>query len=307
MLQMKQALIDLVQHQAWAIQEHMLDTINNILCAHLHGEHIAFEAVAVEPSNENQDNHVVSIKKKVAIIPIHGVLAKRLNLFSMISGGTSTELLKRDIQNAVDNPEIDALVLNIDSPGGTVDGTKELADLIFASREKKPIVAYGNGLMASAAYWIGSAAETITAFPTTEIGSIGVIATHYDYSEYDKNKGVKRTHIYAGKYKAMGNDAEPLSEEAKEYLQEIVHKYYTIFVDDTAKHRSVSSQDVLKKMADGKIFLAEDAKNLGMIDRIMNFEDTIELAARMAINKDTGNEDEIISTNSISYEEAYSI
>jgi len=229
---------------------------------------------SVDPSESNG--------KSITVIPVHGPIAKRMNLFHAISGGTSTEVLRASIQENIDNPEIDAIVLDFESPGGTVDGTKELADFIYANRGTKPILAHANGLMASAAYWIGSATDRITAYDTAHIGSIGVITAHYDYSKQDEMKGLKRTLIYAGKYKPMGNDANPLSSEAKDYIQSRVDDVYKMFVDSIAKHRDKEVQHVLSNMADGKIFLAKESQEVGLIDDIMSLDDTINLAAQMA-------------------------
>jgi signal peptide peptidase SppA len=297
---MKGSIINLVQGQIWAILPEQLDAIHNILFARYFGNGVDLEQVSIELGREldnkfevthhqvqqhyaGTDGRTVKTAYNVGVVPIHGTIAKRMNMFHEVSGGVSTEILKKTIQDMVSNPDIDAIVLDIDSGGGTLDGTMELANAIFEARGVKPIVAYANGIMASAAYWIGSAADIVTAYETTSIGSIGVFTAHYDYSQQNEKMGVKPTFIYQGKYKTMGNEEEPLSPEAKDYLQKHVDQAFKLFVDSVAKNRDISTDDCMKNLVDGsQMFFASDAKERGLIDDIMSLEQTIEMAASMA-------------------------
>jgi len=297
---MKGSIINLVQGQIWAILPEQLDAIHNILFARYFGNGVDLEQVSIELGREldnkfevthhqvqqhyaGTDGRTVRTAYNVGVVPIHGTIAKRMNMFHEVSGGVSTEILKKTIQDMVSNPDIDAIVLDIDSGGGTLDGTMELANAIFEARGVKPIVAYANGIMASAAYWIGSAADIVTAYETTSIGSIGVFTAHYDYSQQNEKMGVKPTFIYQGKYKTMGNEEEPLSPEAKDYLQKHVDQAFKLFVDSVAKNRDISTDDCMKNLVDGsQMFFAADAKERGLIDDIMSLEQTIEMAANMA-------------------------
>jgi len=258
----------------WAIVPEKLFEIQEIYSTHLRGEKIdiaTIEARIGEPlDNQVKDYDVVN---DMAVIPLHGVTAKRANLFTRISGGVSTELAARDITDAIEDPDIRGIILDIDSPGGTVDGTLELADIIFAGRDKKPIVAYSDGIMASAAYWIGSAAEKIyISGDTVQTGSIGVVATHVDYSEYEKRQGIKTTEVYAGKYKRMVSQYKPLSKDGKGLIQDRVDYIYTVFVDQVARHRDVSSDTVIKNMADGKVFIGKQGINAGLVDGVSSLD-----------------------------------
>jgi len=192
----------------------------------------------------------------------------------------STELAARDIQAALEDREVRSILLRIDSPGGTVDGTDALARRILEARDVKPMVVFADGLMASAAYWIGSAGHMLLTGNTGEVGSIGVIQAHYDYSRADEKAGVKRTFIYAGKYKTAGNNAEPLNDESREYLQAGVDYIYTLFVNAVARHRGVSIAQALA-MAEGRIFIGGQAREIGLIDRIGSFETALEIAQDM--------------------------
>lgn len=272
------SLLDLIQDKAWALTPAKLDEINAFLEARLADPAFSIELARGKSGNQAEDRY--EIRDGVAVIPIYGVLDKRANLFTKISGGTSTQLLQRDIRQALDDPQVDAILLDIDSPGGAVDGTKELADFIFESRGRKPIIAFANGMMASAAYWIGSAADRIIANDTAMVGSIGVALTHYDRSERDAQQGIKRTMIYAGKYKRVASDEKPLSEEGQEYLQGIVDEYYSIFVKAVAENRGTDTEQVLESMADGREFIGRQARKAGLVDDIAHFETVLAITRK---------------------------
>lgn len=267
-----------LQGKPWALLPAKLDEIVGLVESKLAGENIPFPEAA-KGKNGNRSTEAYQIVDGVAVIPVYGVLDKRMNLFSSMSGGTSTELLGRDIKQALNDPQVDAILLDIESPGGAVDGTKELADQIYAARgQGKPIVAYANGLMASAAYWIGSAADAIVANETAQVGSIGVAMMHTDRSGQDERLGIKRTAIFAGKYKRIASDEKPLSEEGQAYLQSMADDYYQLFLDAVAKNRGVDPETAHKKMADGRLFIGMKALKAGLIDKIGNLDSALALA-----------------------------
>lgn len=289
MNELKSAVIDYVQQQFWAITEPMLDVIHEILHARYYGDEARradqldkFMAAKVLVAGGNDEKKKYHVDNGVAIIPVIGTISKRMNWFSDVSGGASTELLQRDIQSAIDDPSVNSIVLDVDSPGGTVDGVQKLQDFIYAARDKKPILSHANGLMASGAMWIGSAAnKVIAAEDTTQVGSIGVITAHYDYSKYYEDKGLKKTYLYSGRYKAAGADNAPLNKEDKEYIQSRLDGIYTIMVDSIARNLGTSSDKVLSDMADAKMFLAKDAVKAGLIHDIATLEDTVVMAREM--------------------------
>ena len=269
-------LSDLLKKTAWAIRPDSLEQIYTILRDHKLGE-MDLEAIEAKLGKNLANTRNVVIEDGIAVIPISGPIAKKMNLFHAISGGTSAEMLIKEIDKAVADEDIDGILLSIDSPGGTVDGTKEVADLIFESRGIKPIWAFASGTMASGAYWIGSQVARVSAFDTTAIGSIGVVMSHYDYSKADDKAGIKRTFITAGKFKRIVNDAEPLSDEGRSYLQTMLNDYYDLFVQSVAQGRGVTEQFVLSDMADGKMFIAAKAEGNKMVDAVEPIETTMKL------------------------------
>lgn len=260
-----------ILNSPWAILPDRLDEIIEIYSTHLRGEKIDIAAIEARVGKKlDNEREQYAIENGTAVIPVHGVIAKRANLFMEISGGTSTQLLAKDFQAALDDPDVHSIVLAIDSPGGTVDGTQEIADVVRDARGKKPIVAHADGLVASAAYWIASGADGIyISGDTTSVGSIGVVGRHVDYSEAEKNKGIKVTEISAGKYKRIASEHGPLSQEGRDYLQSQVDHLYTVFFDSAAKNRgwAITPESALAH-ADGKIFLGKQAVNAGLVDGV---------------------------------------
>jgi signal peptide peptidase SppA len=269
----------------WAITQAKMEEILTVWDRHIAGEKkldILAAPVARRTDAASDDKRYTVTDSGVAVISVDGVIAKKMNLFTEISGGTSTEVLSRAIAAALADPDVKALVLDINSPGGTVGGVDALSSQILDARAIKPIVAYADGQMTSAAYWIGSAASTIIAAKAAMVGSIGVLMVHYDYSAADAQAGVKRTYLTAGKYKALGNDAEPLSDFARATIEELLNDAYTQFVDSVAQNRNVAVEKVLEDMADGRIFTGKKALAAGLVDRLGTLDTAVKEALTMA-------------------------
>jgi len=254
----------------WAIVPDMLLEIQGIYATHLRGEKIdiaKLEASLGRPlANSRQGSEVID---GVAVINLQGVMAKRMNLMTEISGGTSSQLAARDVETAVNDPQVKGIILNIDSPGGTIDGTAELAQAIYAARGSKPVLAYSDGMICSAAYWAASAAHGVyISGDTNPVGSIGVVAAHRDYSGAEAKAGIKTTEITAGQYKRVVSQYEPLSDAGRADLQSKVDYQYGVFVDSVARNRGVSVDTVLNDMADGRVFIGKQAITAGLVDGV---------------------------------------
>lgn len=211
----------------------------------------------------------------VAIVPVHGVVEQHESIWSMLGLGASTETIGNRLDAAMADKSVKAIVLDVDSPGGTVPGVQELADKIYAASYEKPIVAVANSLMASAAYWIGSAAGKVFAAPGADVGSIGVYSVHMDWSEALANEGIKVTVTKAGKYKAEGNPYEPLSEEAADYEQQQVNAIYSEFVGAVARGRGVSAAKVREDFGQGRTMLATQAASVGLVNGVESLSSVV--------------------------------
>jgi HK97 family phage major capsid protein len=211
----------------------------------------------------------------IAVLPISGTIFPKANLMSDFSGGTSIETLTKRFRQAVESPDVRAIVLDVDSPGGSVYGVDELASEIYAARDRKKIVAQVNPLAASAAYYLASQAAEVAMTPSGEAGSIGVFLAHRDVSRALDNNGVRMSLVSAGKYKTEGNPYEPLSSDARAFLQQRVNEYYDAFVKAVARGRESKVNDVRNGFGEGRVVGADDAKRLGMIDRVSTLDETI--------------------------------
>lgn len=257
----------------WAITPAMFSEIQAIYARHARGERVDLatleERAGKKFANGRSD---LRVENGVAIVALQGVLAKRMNLFMQISGGTSTQIAGDQLAAAAADPSVHTILLHIDSPGGTVDGTEELANQVAAARSRKRVIALADGSMMSAAYWIGSAADRVLiSSGTTLTGSIGVVATHIDVSKREEMMGVKTTEITAGKYKRIASEHEPLSKDGRAYLQSHVDALYSVFVDAVAKNRGRSVEQILEKMADGRTFVGRQAIDAGLVDGVASF------------------------------------
>lgn len=217
--------------------------------------------------------------RTVAVLPLYGVISQRVDLWTLF-GGTAIERFRAAFRQALADPEIGAILIDVDSPGGAVGGVDELSADIYRARGQKPIFAIANGLAASGAYWIASAADELIVTPSGEVGAIGVFAIHEDYSRYLDALGLKVSMISAGKYKAEGNPFEPLGEEARAHLQRRVDEYYELFVKAVARNRGIGVGEVREGYGEGRLLGARAAKAAGMVDAIETFDEAVDRLAR---------------------------
>lgn len=267
-----------VEGRPWALHPPVLAYIAELAHFRAAGGRLAADEIAerlAAAKDANGPRAGAGQQGAVAIIPVYGVLAKRMSLMAEMSGGTSYDELESAIAEAVNDPEVGSVVLDIDSPGGEVDGLPEFASFLRAARDRKPVIAQVNSLAASAAYWIAAQASEIVVTPSGEVGSIGVYTAHQDVSGAMDKAGVRTTLISAGKYKVEGNPYEPLGEDALGAIQDHVDEFYGMFVNDVARGRGVTADVVLSEYGEGRTLLAKAAKAAGMVDRIDTLGETV--------------------------------
>lgn len=263
-----------LQGELWAILPEKLQAICQFLAVRAAGGEIPkAEREAIVALNGGPREPVVI--NRTAIIPVFGTIVNRANMFTEASGGTSADILAKQINDAVKDNAIKSIILDIDSPGGAARGMTELAGKIREARKAKRIVAQVSPMAASAAYWIASQASEIVSMPSGVVGSIGVIAAHEDLSKAMEMQGIKVTLLKAGKNKGEGNPYQPLSEEDRDAIQEQVNELYEMFVSDVAKGRGVSRSVIRAGYGEGRVVSARKALVEGMIDRIGTMDETI--------------------------------
>lgn len=267
-------LIRAAMQQPWAITPAMAATIADILRFRASGGRLTAEELQARiGAADDSGRSTVRRQGLVAVLPIWGVIANRT--FEASSGMTSAEALGRALRAAVNDEEVSAILLDISSPGGTVDGVPELAAEILNARKVKPVVAIANAMAASAAYWLGSQADELVVTPSGQVGSIGVYMLFEDWSEHLAKEGVKYQPISAGDHKLEGAFWEPMSEETRAHFQASVDNVYAEFLKAVAKGRNTTVADVKKNFGGGRVFDAKDALARGMVDRVETFDQTI--------------------------------
>lgn len=269
-------LLAAFEAEPWAIQREKLGFLADILVARAAGEKL-FSSEFAAAVSDARAKEIAETDGKVAVIPVYGVLANKMDAFSAMSGGTSYAGIKRQLHSALANQDVKAVVFDIDSPGGSVPGTEELGNEIRSLRGgDKPIIAQVNSLAASAAYWIASSADEIVVTPSGRAGSIGVYTAHDDVSAALEKRGIKRTYISAGKHKVEGNETEPLGKDTLAHIQDGVDYSYQRFLAAVADGRGTTVGKVEDGYGQGRTFYASALMDRGMVDRVATLDQTLE-------------------------------
>lgn len=219
-----------------------------------------------------QGSKAYRVHKGVAIIPILGSLVNRGAWVGARSGMTSYEGIGFQLDQAAVDPDVKSVLLDIDSPGGEAVGCFEVADKVRSLAKSKSVTALVNGMAASAAYAIASAASSIVSTPSGVSGSVGVVLMHADYSNALHMKGVKPTLIHAGAHKVDGNPYEPLSASVRADLQAEVDQFYSLFVSGVAKGRKGRMTDRAIRSTEARTYIGAAALEAGLVDAIGSFE-----------------------------------
>lgn len=261
-----------IASQPWAILPEALDQIIAIASRGWSDPEAALAKRA-----ERGDPGAADRRAATAIIPIFGPIFPRADYFSEVSGATSVSGIARMLDHALADPDVAAIVLNIDSPGGQVTGVRELADKIFEADKVKPVTAYVSGMAASAAYWLASAARQIVAERTATAGSIGVLCAWTDDSAAKKSQGLRDYVVVSSQ--TPKKHVDPKSREGLGELQHHVDVLADIFIGDVAAYRGVATDVVMRDFGEGRVILAEEALPVGLIDAIGTLDNAIESAA----------------------------
>lgn len=229
-------------------------------------------ALSFEGSKGNDKPY--SVVDSVATIAIHGELVNRGSWLSSVSGMVSYDGLAKALRAADEDYGVKSILLDIDSPGGEAAGMVETAVVIRSI--EKPVVAFVNGVAASAAYGLAAAADEIVMTPSARVGSIGVVYLHLDRSAAIAKSGVKPTLIHAGKFKVDGNSLEPLEPESRARIQSAIDDVYGLFIESVGFHRPDLGAGGARK-TEAAIFMGKKAVAAGLADRIGTLNDAISL------------------------------
>jgi len=262
---MPRTAFELAASRPWLMTGDALDSLMAV--ADRQGDVQALEA-RLGRSLDNTRN--VTVRDGVAVIPVTGPIFRYANLFTEISGATSTQVLATDIQTALDDPQIKAIVLNADSPGGEATGINELAEMIYQARGTKPIKAYVGGQAASAMYWIASAADEVIVDDTAQLGSVGVVLS---LRKREDRPGEKSYEIVSSNAPNKRPDME--TEAGRAQLQTRTDELASVFLDKVARNRNIPREEVNDRFRQGGIATGALAVEAGMADRLGSLESLI--------------------------------
>lgn len=258
--------------QPWALDADKFNAVARLLDLKARGGDVDREAIDAAVASRRANAVGYQLIGRTAVIPIMGVIAHRVGAIEEASGGIGTDAIGRAVDAAVADSQVQRILLQIDSPGGSVFGIQELAAKIRGARSDKEVIAIADPVAASAAYWIGAQATRLFMTPSGLVGSIGVIAEHADHSQADEREGIRRTLVTAGRRKAEGHPSRPLDDEAVASLQAKVDYHYTQMIADIATGRGVPESTVRGLFGEGAAYTADVAARVGMIDGVATVE-----------------------------------
>lgn len=265
---MKNSAILKAMFQArWAITSEALTVMAAVAVrdtpgAFLQGE---IEALSARPGRQVDGARVSTIRGQVGLLEIDGPIFPKSTMFSDISGGASLQRIAHELTALVENPAVSGIVLDINSPGGTVAGTNEFAEMVKEASKKKPVWAYVRNQAASAAYWIASAADSITVEKTASVGSIGVILTAYKYEDDDEVRFVSSV--------SPRKNAGPDTDQGRADLQAHVDELGQIFLNAISENRKISEAVILE--LGGATIIGASAVKAGFADEVGTLESVL--------------------------------
>ena len=256
--------------EPWGIVPQMHEKLCEIFQAHLDKSAHDLEGISANFGPSEKESNSEMMGSGIAVIPIQGVISHRVSDIVKSSGVTDVLDIAADITKAVEEESVRGIILDIDSPGGSITGVPETAKLIREAAETKPIGAYTDSQIASAAFWLASGADAIVATQSASIGSIGLFVALLDRSKAFEKEGLKQELITSGEFKAIGLPGLPLSEKQRDFLQEGVDEAFAWFVAAINVKR-----DIPKSIMDGRDFFAEKALEFDLIDRVGDSADAL--------------------------------
>lgn len=255
--------------QPWAIRPDMLDLMVEIADQH---------AAGIKRKYPEREPSQLEIRDGVAIVPIEGVLMNRATALQRISGATSPQQIIADYRSAMNDREIVAVVLDINSPGGQIAGVAEAANAIWNEKQNnpRPVYAVGEGTIASGAYWLAAQADKIFSTPTSLVGSIGIVSKISDYTRQEKNDGIDSVVLKTGSKKAIGIGT--VTDEQIADVKSMADEYFSMFTGAVERGRAMTlSPDILS----GRLYTASQAMANGLLDGIDDLDGVLKILKKI--------------------------
>ena len=280
-------LSSLVFNKPLMVTQDYAETIAVVL-----SDRLNLDVEGLQIKSDAKDQRVATTNKGVAVIPIVGSMSHRSTGIEAMSGMTSYTTLQKQFEAAFNDPKVGSILMDIDSPGGSVAGAFDFRDYLMSKKGTKPVYALARDAMCSAAYLIGSTADKVYATQTARVGSIGVVAMHTDASGKMEKEGLKPTFISAGKFKTAGNPYEKLEGEKLKYLQDSVDESYDMFINAVADARGIDKKAI--RDTEARVYGGKKAVEIGLADGIRTYESVIaEMSAPNFTTQGTRMENEL--------------
>lgn len=277
-----QQILSFLYENSWAILDAKWHEIQAVIALHASGGKLDLDQIkAITEAAHNPQRS----PQGIAVLPLFGPMVQRANLMTEVSGGTSTEMFGKEFMRAVESPQVGTIVIDIDSPGGTIAGSQPLADLIFEARGVKPIIAIANSMAASASLLVASQADEFVAAPGSILGAVGVFAQVQNPPEAASENESTIEVIRAGRLKAEEGPNVPLSDDGRARIQETVDEQFNDMVASIARGRGTTVTDVVGNFGEGAVLAPRAALDVGMIDAIETMD---QLLARLGAVTATG-------------------
>ena len=280
-------LSSLVFNKPLMVTQDYAETIAVVL-----SDRLNLDVEGLQIKSDAKDQRAATTNKGVAVIPIVGSMSHRSTGIEAMSGMTSYTTLQKQFEAAFNDPNVGSILMDIDSPGGSVAGAFDFRDYLMSKKGTKPVYALARDAMCSAAYLIGSTADKVYATQTARVGSIGVVAMHTDASGKMEKEGLKPTFISAGKFKTAGNPYEKLEGDKLKYLQDSVDESYDMFINAVADARGIDKKVI--RDTEARVYGGKKAVEIGLADGIRTYESVLaEMSAPNFTTQGTRMENEL--------------
>ena len=266
-------ILHALYEEPWLISAEMHSQLCEIVKAHISGKAHAPEGRVAEFAEANGKLPELTVVAGIAVVNMVGVIGKRVGMMEKSSGVMDVDDFTEQIQIALDRDDVKGILIDINSPGGTITGVPEAADMIMEANTIKPVVAFTDTLMASAAYWMGVGAEAVVATKSASIGSIGVFSAILDSSKAFELEGLKQELFKEGKFKAMGMPGIALTDEQKKHVQDRTTMIYNWFTSSVVESRGTVGEGSME----GQTFRGQEAREMNLIDQVGDKEDAFDL------------------------------
>lgn len=232
---------------------------------------------------DGRQDYMMQRYKNLALVQVSGTLVKNDSPWNKYFGLVSYDEIRRSVLTALTDNAVDGIVTVMNTPGGSAAGADAMASFFSKADQSKPLYAFAESDMCSGGYYLGAPAREVYAQRAAMIGSIGVVMVHYDHLKMYQDAGIQPTVFRAGEFKALGSQVEHLDDKAKASIQGMLQDYFDMFNEHVVEHRGYKDvAELLATGGEGRVFMAEEAKEVGLVDQVAEMEDALEQMATKA-------------------------